>query len=62
MKNLNVFFEGQLVGVFSQNEELVHSFKYGEAWLNDEGAFPIAISMPLSSEAFGNKITLSFFL
>jgi serine/threonine-protein kinase HipA len=61
MKNLNVFFEGQLVGVFSQNEELVHSFKYDEAWLNDESSFPISISMPLSNEAFGNKITLSFF-
>lgn len=61
MKSLNVFFEGQLVGMFSQNEELVHSFKYDQAWLNDESSFPISISMPLLNEAFGNKITLSFF-
>ncbi|WP_127716718.1 type II toxin-antitoxin system HipA family toxin [Halobacteriovorax sp. HLS] len=61
MKNLNVFFEGQLVGVFSQDEELLHSFKYDEKWRESEASFPISISMPLSEETFGNKITLSFF-
>jgi serine/threonine-protein kinase HipA len=61
MKSLNVFFEGQLVGVFSQDEELVHSFKYNEQWREAESAFPISISMPLSNQSFGNKLTLSFF-
>lgn len=61
MKSLNVFFEDKLVGVFSQNDEMVHSFKYASEWINNEGSFPISISMPLQAEEFGNKVTLAFF-
>lgn len=61
MKSLNVFFEDKLVGVFSQNDEMIHSFKYAEDWINSDIGFPISISMPLQKENFGNKITLAFF-
>lgn len=61
MKNLNVFFEDKLVGVFSQDDEMIHSFKYASEWINNEGSFPISISMPLQKVEFGNKITLAFF-
>jgi len=61
MKSLNVFFEDSLVGVFSQNEEMIHSFQYANAWIKNEEAFPISLSMPLQEESFGNKVTLAFF-
>jgi serine/threonine-protein kinase HipA len=61
MRKLNVFFEDRLVGVFSQDEEMTHAFKYDSAWIENEESFPISISMPLQKEDFGNKVTLSFF-
>lgn len=61
MKNLNVFFEDRLVGVFSQNDEMIHSFKYAKDWISSDTSFPISISMPLQKEEFGNKVTLAFF-
>ncbi len=61
MKSLNVFFEDSLVGVFSQNDEMIHSFKYAADWINSDIGFPISISMPLQADVFGNKITLAFF-
>lgn len=61
MKSLNVFFEEQLVGVFSQNDEMIHSFQYVKEWIDNESSFPISISMPLTDIEFGNKITLAFF-
>jgi serine/threonine-protein kinase HipA len=61
MKSLNVFFEDKPVGVFSQDEEMVHSFQYNSVWIKDKSSFPISLSMPLQEEAFGNKVTLAFF-
>jgi serine/threonine-protein kinase HipA len=61
MKSLNVFFEDKPVGVFSQDEEMVHSFQYDSVWIKDENSFPISLSMPLQEVAFGNKVTLAFF-
>lgn len=61
MKSLNVFYEEQLVGVFSQDDEMVHSFTYAKEWIESDSSFPISISMPLAEVAFGNKITLAFF-
>lgn len=61
MKSLNVFFEDKLVGVFSQNEEMIHSFKYAKEWVESDTSFPISISMPLTDVEFGNKLTLAFF-
>ena len=61
MKNLNVFYEDSLVGVFSRNDEMVHSFTYAKDWVNNNSGFPISISMPLQEASFGNKVTLAFF-
>lgn len=61
MKSLNVFFEDHLVGIFSQNDEMIHSFQYSKDWLKNAEAFPISLSMQLQVESFGNKITLAFF-
>lgn len=61
MKNLNVFYENQRVGIFSQDKEMIHSFEYDDEWIENQNSFPISISMPLQKEAFGNKVTLAFF-
>ncbi len=50
MKSLNIFFENKLVGIFSRDSELVHSFKYDEKWITSKDSFPISISMPSISE------------
>ncbi|HND84232.1 MAG TPA: type II toxin-antitoxin system HipA family toxin [Pseudobdellovibrionaceae bacterium] len=61
MKTLNIFYEGDLVGKFSQNEKMIHSFQYNQKWILNEHAFPISISMPLGENQFDNKTTLAFF-
>lgn len=61
MKSLNVFFEDKMVGVFSQNADLAHSFTYTVDWIKSQDSFSISISMPLKTETFGNKPTLAFF-
>lgn len=58
---LNIFYEKIKVGELSRSEELTLSFKYSEKWLNYPKKFQLSLAMPLREEAFGNKITLSFF-
>lgn len=60
-KKLNVFYEEILVGVLERDEELIYSFQYSDEWINDPNSFQLSLAMPLRSEAFGNKVTLSFF-
>ena len=61
MNKLNVFYEEKLVGALTRDRELVYSFSYSDEWLRDEEAFQLSLAMPLQKEAFGNKVTLSFF-
>ena len=61
MKKLNVFYETKLVGSLYRDSELIYSFIYCDEWIEDENAFKLSLAMPLQKEAFGNKITLSFF-
>jgi serine/threonine-protein kinase HipA len=61
LKHLNVFFEELLVGVLNQDRELVYSFTYSKEWLIHPKKFQLSLAMPLQTEPFGNRITLSFF-
>jgi serine/threonine-protein kinase HipA len=61
MKKLYAFYESKKVGVLTKDDEEVYSFEYEKSWREAPNAFPISLSMPLSEEKFGNKITLSFF-
>ncbi|MDC1174877.1 type II toxin-antitoxin system HipA family toxin [Bacteriovoracaceae bacterium] len=61
MSKLNIFFETKKVGTLYRDEELVYSFSYSEQWLKEEQAFQLSLAMPLQTESFGNKVTLSFF-
>lgn len=61
MSRLNVFYEDLKVGELVRNEDLVYSFQYQVEWLKNPKNFPLSLAMPLQEEAFGNRITLSFF-
>lgn len=61
MKTLNVFFENQLVGKLTRDDDLVYGFSYEKTWQQNPIRFPLSLAMPLSQEVFGNRITLSFF-
>lgn len=61
MNSLNVFFEDIRVGKLSQSDDLTYSFVYSAQWLKFKNNFPLSLAMPLQSEAFGNRVTLSFF-
>ena len=61
MKNLYVFYESDLVGTLSIDEESIYSFQYHKDWIISKSAFPISLALPLQEEKFGNRLTLSFF-
>lgn len=61
MKKLNVFYEELKVGELYWDDQLVYSFKYDDQWLLNAKNFSLSLFMPLQSELFLNKTTLSFF-
>jgi serine/threonine-protein kinase HipA len=60
-RKLNVFYEDSLVGVLHRDDELIYSFQYSDQWLRGPNSFQLSLAMPFRDEAFGNKVTLSFF-
>lgn len=61
MKALNVFYESELVGVLSEDNEERLSFKYSKAWLKNPQSFPLSIALKLTEEAYGHLPTKAFF-
>jgi serine/threonine-protein kinase HipA len=61
VKKLYVHYEGQIVGQLTQDDDLIYSYQYNDNWLNNKNSFPISLSLPLQKEAFGNRLSLSFF-
>ena len=61
MKTLNVFYESELVGVLSEDNEERLSFKYSKAWLENPQSFPLSIALKLIEEAYGHLPTKAFF-
>jgi serine/threonine-protein kinase HipA len=61
MKILYTFYEQQLVGRLSQDEDLVFHFEYDDAWRTNPNAFALSLAMPLHQKSFGNRLSLSFF-
>jgi serine/threonine-protein kinase HipA len=61
MKFLNVFYESELVGVLSEDNEERLSFKYSESWLKNPNSFPLSIALKLSDETYGHIATKAFF-
>jgi len=53
-KELIVLLDSREVGRVSRNNKGQLLFVYNEAWRNDANAYPISLSMPLSSGEYGH--------
>jgi len=61
MKSLNVFYESELVGVLSEDNEERLSFTYSSVWLKNPNSFPLSMALKLTEEPYGHSQTKSFF-
>lgn len=61
MKTLNVFYETELVGVLTEDNEERLSFKYSKTWLESTHSFPLSIALKLNEESYGHLPTKAFF-
>ncbi len=61
MRILYAFYEQQLVGRLSQDDDLIFHFEYDEAWRTNPNAFALSLALPLQETKFGNRLSLSFF-
>jgi len=61
MKALNVFYETEIVGVLSEDDEERLSFNYSKTWLENPHSFPLSIALKLTEEAYGHLLTKAFF-
>ena len=62
MKSLNVFYESELVGTLSEDDDERLSFKYFESWLKNPNSFPLSMAIKLSDEAYGHIKTKTFLI
>ncbi|MDP8079740.1 HipA domain-containing protein [Phocoenobacter skyensis] len=58
---LNVFMNGESVGVFTRTSAGAYYFSYVESWFNSPQCRPISLSMPLRFEAYQGKEVINFF-
>ncbi len=59
---LNVYFDDQLIGKISTTDGISIQFSYAEIWLENETAFPISVSIPLTAAPIHNKLANNFFV
>ncbi|GAA4453294.1 HipA N-terminal domain-containing protein [Rurimicrobium arvi] len=60
MRQGRVYYNNLIAGVIAENDE-GFTFKYDEAYLNNESAKSISLTLPLQQEAYQNKILFPFF-
>ncbi|KAB2737766.1 type II toxin-antitoxin system HipA family toxin [Brucella anthropi] len=60
-KTLNVWWDGSIVGQFTQDRHGDISFTYSQAWLDDEKALPLSASLPKRPEQFSRRECRPFF-
>ncbi|MGO7817610.1 type II toxin-antitoxin system HipA family toxin [Rhizobium ruizarguesonis] len=58
---LNVWWDGRIVGQFTQDRHGDIGFAYTEAWLDDEKALPLSASLPKRLERFSRRECRPFF-
>ncbi|MFC3076377.1 type II toxin-antitoxin system HipA family toxin [Shinella pollutisoli] len=58
---LNVWWDGRIVGQFTQDRHGDIAFAYAEAWLDDEKALPLSASLPKRPERFSRRECRPFF-
>ncbi|ASY61212.1 type II toxin-antitoxin system HipA family toxin [Sinorhizobium sp. CCBAU 05631] len=58
---LNVWWDGRIVGQFTQDRHGDIGFAYSEAWLDDENTLPLSASLPKRAEPFSRRECRPFF-
>ena len=59
---LNVYFQAQLVGTISTDDEAKINFEYENSWVENDNSFPISISLPLNAEQTNQESANNFFV
>ena len=59
---LNVYFQAQLVGTISPDDEAKINFEYENSWVENDNSFPISISLPLNAEQTNQESANNFFV
>lgn len=60
MRKAQVFYQDQLAGLLSENEE-GYSFVYESQYLENSNSKPVSLTLPLQKDAFESKILFPFF-
>ena len=58
---LNIFVGSSLLGTYERGRDNSMSFRYDPGWLSSARAFPVSLSMPLSSRVWSGAQVSSFF-
>ncbi|MCG5480692.1 type II toxin-antitoxin system HipA family toxin [Sinorhizobium alkalisoli] len=58
---LNVWWNGRIVGQFTQDRHGDIGFAYAEAWIDDESTLPLSASLPKRPERFSRRECRPFF-
>ncbi len=60
---LNLWMNGELVGLWKQNSSHTNEFKYYDSWLESKNSRPISLSMPLAPESvrYSGQVVENFF-
>ncbi len=61
MNKLYVYYEDHVVGSIQRNENLEFSFQYDHLWIKNPNNFPISLSIPVNTNIYGHRLTLSYF-
>lgn len=61
MTTLDVYMNGYRVGMFTKAVNGAHLFQYDKLWLNQPGARPISLSLPLRVTPFRGDAVYNFF-
>ncbi len=60
-KVLDVWWDGRVVGQFTQDRHGDIGFAYAQAWLDDDNALPLSASLPKRPERFSHRECRPFF-
>jgi len=58
---INVWWDGRIVGQFTQDRHGDIGFAYAEAWLDDESTLPLSASLPKRPARFSPRECRPFF-
>lgn len=60
MKQARIYVSDKQAGVLTEDES-GYTFRYDEAYLQDEAARPISLTMPLRNKTYNNSVLFPFF-